>query len=268
MNFELLFDPLFRTPFLVGLIMAAVLPLLGNLLRLRDEWLAALGLAYLAGASGLVGLAVGIPAVLGAPLGALAGAVVKAFGRFRGNTVYAMMVVIGWAATMLVAANSSLGSLVGHALVEGQLYFAGPIHLGAAAIVGTLSALALPVLMPALVRSRLLPGHEVSNRQAAWRWHLGFDLLAAAGIAAATATLGLMGTFALVLVPAWCAFRVAPGWRRALLLAAVIGAGAYLAAFAVALRLDQPFGPVLVAVLLLIAAILALPPLRSAAEKP
>ena len=54
MNLELLFDPLFRTPFLVGLIMSAILPLVGNLLRLRDEWLAALGLAYLAGASGLI----------------------------------------------------------------------------------------------------------------------------------------------------------------------------------------------------------------------
>ena len=49
MNLELAFDPLFRMPFLVGLIMSAILPLLGNLLRLRDEWLAALGLAYLAG---------------------------------------------------------------------------------------------------------------------------------------------------------------------------------------------------------------------------
>jgi zinc transport system permease protein len=250
-NFELLFDPLFRTPFLVGLIMAAVLPLLGNLLRLRDEWLAALGLAYLAGASGLVGLAVGIPAVLGAPLGALAGAVVKAFGRFRGNTVYAMMVVIGWAATMLVAANSSLGSLVGHALVEGQLYFAGPIHLGAAAIVGTLSALALPVLMPALVRSRLLPGHEVSNRQAAWRWHLGFDLLAALGMAVGAGTLGLMGAFALAFVPPWAAFRIARNWRHCLWISVAIGVLTYIAAFIIALSFDQPFGPALVAVLVI-----------------
>ena len=43
MNFELIFDPLFRVPFLVGLIVSAVLPMLGNLLRLRDEWLAAYG---------------------------------------------------------------------------------------------------------------------------------------------------------------------------------------------------------------------------------
>jgi zinc/manganese transport system permease protein len=249
-NFELVFDPLFRTPFAVGLIMSAILPLLGNLLRLRDEWLAALGLAYLAGASGLVGLAVGIPAVLGAPLGALAGATIKAFGQFRGNTVYAMMVVIGWAATMLVAANTSLGSVVGHALVEGQLYFAGNIHLVAAATVGVLSAIAIPVLMPTLVRSRLLPGHEVSNQRAAWRWHLGFDMLAALGMAIGAGTLGLMGAFALAFVPPWAAFRIARNWRHCQWISVGIGVFAYVLAFVIALSFDQPFGPVLVAVLI------------------
>ena len=249
MNLELVLDPLFRTPFQVGLIMSAVLPLLGNLLRLRDEWLAALGLAYLAGASGLIGLAAGIPAVLGAPLGALAGALVKAFGRFRGNTVYALMVVIGWAATMLVAANSQLGSVVGHALVEGQLYFAGPVHLGAEMTVGVLSALRLPVLMPALIRSRLLPGHEVSQRRAAWGWHLGFDVLAALGMAVGAGTLGLMGAFALAFVPPWAAFLIARNWRHCLWLSAGIGVLTYVVSFVVALSFDQPFGPALVAIL-------------------
>ena len=249
MNLELIVDPLFRTPFLVGLIMSAVLPLLGNLLRLRDEWLAALGLAYLAGASGLIGLAVGIPAVLGAPLGALAGAIAKAFGQFRGNTVYAMMVLIGWAATMLVAANSVLGSAVGHALVEGQLYFAGTIHLAAAAVVGVLVVVGLPVLMPTLIRSRLLPGHEVSNRLKAWRWHFGFDVLAALGMAIGAGTIGLMAAFALAFVPPWAAFRISRNWRHCTLISAGIGVVAYIIAFALALSLDQPFGPVLVAVL-------------------
>jgi zinc transport system permease protein len=249
MNLDLIFDPLFRTPFLVGLIMSAVLPLLGNLLRLRDEWLAALGLAYLAGASGLIGLAVGIPAVLGAPLGAIAGAIAKASGRFRGNTVYAMMVVIGWAATMLVAANTSLGSVVGHALVEGQLYFSGVIHLAAAATVGVLSAIALPLSMPTLVRSRLLPGHEVSNGDATWRWHLGFDMLAAFGMAVGAGTLGLMGAFALAFVPPWAAFRIARNWRHCTWISVGIGVVTYVVAFVIALSFDQPFGPVLVAIL-------------------
>lgn len=252
MNWDLLFDPLFRTPFVVGLIMSAILPILGNLLRLRDEWLAALGLAYLAGASGLIGLAFGIPAVLGAPLGALVGAMFKAFGRFRGNTVYAMMVLIGWATTMLVASNSALGSVMGHALIEGQLYFAGTLHLGAAVAAGFLSIAVLPLVMPALIRARLLPGHEVSNRQAAWRWHLGFDTLAALGMAVGAGTLGLMAAFALAFVPSWAAFRVARNWRHCQWISVGIGVVVYVAAFAIALVFDQPFGPILVTLLVLI----------------
>ena len=61
MNWEIFADPLFRLPFVAGLLIAAVLPVLGALLMLRDEWLAALGLAHLAAAGALLGLAVGAP---------------------------------------------------------------------------------------------------------------------------------------------------------------------------------------------------------------
>lgn len=255
MSGSLLLDPVFRLPFATGLVLAALLPLIGVLLRLRDEWLAALGLAHLAGASALVGLAGGLPAVLGAPLGAAAGALVKTFGRFRGNTVYAVMILAGWALTLLVAANTALGSAMGHALVEGQLYFAGFTQLGAALALGLAAALLLPWAIPRLVRARLFPGHEEANRLGAWRWHLGFDLLAALGVAVATGTVGVMAAFALVLVPAWVAFRHAGSWRGCLVIAAAVGLVAYLVAFAAALVLDQPFGPVLVAVLLVGAAL-------------
>ena len=58
-----------------------------------------------------------------------------------------------------------------------------------------------------------------------------------------------MGAFALVLVPAWLAFRLARGWPATLALASSLGAAAYLLAFWAALTFDQPFGPILVAVL-------------------
>ena len=90
------------------------------------------------------------------------------------------------------------------------------------------------------------------------RWRRGLDLLTAASLAVATATLGLMGAFALVFVPAWIAFRLAPSWRWTLILAALIGGGVYLAAFLAALALDQPFGPVLVALLVAGAGLTAL----------
>lgn len=251
MNWDVLLDPLFRIPFMAGLAMALVLPALGVLLRLRDEWLAALGLAHLAGASALVGLAAGIPAVLGAPLGALAGAFVKTFGKFRGNAVYAMMILVGWSATLLVAANTALGSVMGHALVEGQLYFAGTVHLTGALSLAVLTALTLPLIMPHLIRARLFPGHEASAGPQAWRWHMGFDVLAALGMAVGTGTLGLMGAFALVFLPPWIAFRFAPNWRTCVWIGPGVGVLSYIIAFAAALELDQPFGPVLVALLVL-----------------
>jgi zinc/manganese transport system permease protein len=244
-----MFDSLFLLPFLAGLPLALLLPLLGNLLRLRDEWLAALGLAHLAGAAGLAGLALHVPAVLGAPLGALLGGALKYYAGARGNSAFALMILAGWAATLLIAANSALGEALAHAVVDGQLYFAGARELAAAMLVCVAGLAALPWLTPRLARARLLPLHEVANRLPAWRWHLGFDLLVALGIAVGTAAFGLMAAFALVFLPPWIAFRLAPDWRRAGLLAAGIGVAGYLLAFLLALALDQPFGPVLVAVL-------------------
>lgn len=251
---DVLLDPLFRIPFLVGLLVSMVLPLTGALLRLRDEWLAALGLAHLAGASGLVGLAVNIPAVLGAPLGAVAGTLMKAFGRFHGNTVYALMILAGWTTTLLVAANTPLGSVMGHALFEGQLYFAGWIHLSAAGTLALFAAIILPRFMGRLIRARLQPSFELANNVPAWRWHFGFDLLSALGIAVGAGTLGLMGAFALAFVPAWVAFRLAGNWHQCLWISLVTGTLSYTVAFVVALLFDQPFGPVLVASLLVFAA--------------
>lgn len=252
---EILLDPLFRVPFVTGLLLATVLPLLGTLLMLREEWLAALGLAHLAAASALLGLAAGVPAVIGGTAGALAGGTAKAALRARGNAAYGFMILIGWASMLLVAANTAIGDSLGHALIDGQLYFATGVDLSAALILAVLSAAALPWLSGKLLRARFFPRFEQANALPAWRWHLGLDLLAAAGMAVGTATLGLMGAFAVVFVPAWLAFRLAPSWRWTLILSALIGAGGYLIAFALALGLDQPFGPVFVAALLVLAAL-------------
>lgn len=241
-------DSLFLMPFLTGLPLVLLLPLLGNLLRLREEWLATLGLAHLAGAGGLAGMALHLPVVVGAPLGALLGAAIKTRGG-RGNSTYAVMILLGWALTLLIAANTALGDALAHALVDGQLYFASARELIAATLVGGLGLIALLGLSPRLIRAQLFPQHEVANRLPAWRWHLSFDLLVALAIAVGTATIGLMASFALVFLPAWIAFRLARDWRRGNWLAAGIGLGGYLIAFAAALLLDQPFGPVLVAVL-------------------
>lgn len=250
MDLSTLTDPIFRLPLAVGLLLACVLPLLGALLMLRDEWLAALGFAHLAAAGALLGLAVGLPALLGGIAAAAGGAVTKGAGRISGNAAYGFMILTGWAVLLLVAANSGHGEQLGQALVEGQLYFAGPMDLGGAILLVLICTVTLPWLMPRLLRARLLPQHEVANRLPSRRWHLGFDLLVAGGMAVATASVGLMAAFALVLVPAWIAFRVATGWRWTLIWSAAVGVLCYLVGFAAALLLDQPFGPTVVLVLL------------------
>jgi zinc transport system permease protein len=249
-------DTLFIVPFFSGLLVAAVLSAVGVLLRLRNEWLAALGFAHLAGASALIGLAIHVPVVIGATLGAAAGAVIKAIGRIRGNTVYALMILTGWAITLLVAANTTLGSVIGHAMVEGQLYFAGIMHLTAAAMLVVSTVIGLYWLMPIVIRNRFFPGYDAANRLPAWRWHFAFDLLAALGMAVATATIGLMAAFALVFIPAWLSFRMARHWKQALVISVGFGSAGYVLSFLIALFLDQPFGPVLVAMLLVVAAVL------------
>ena len=58
-----------------------------------------------------------------------------------------------------------------------------------------------------------------------------------------------MATFCLVFLPPWVAFRIAASWKRALVHSAGFSVTAYLAAFVLAIVLDQPFGPVLVGTL-------------------
>jgi zinc transport system permease protein len=142
---------------------------------------------------------------------------------------------------------------MGHALVEGQLYFASWTHLAAVVVLILLVSAALPSITPRIVRARLFPGLERANRLPAWRWHVGFDLLVALGMAVGTGTLGLMGAFSLAFVPPLIAFRLAPSWRACQWSSPIIGFVAFLLAFVVALELDQPFGPVLVAVLVMAA---------------
>lgn len=250
-------EPLFRLPLITGLLLSAVLPLLGAYLMLRDEWLAALGLAHLAGAGVLLAGLLGLPALVGGGALACAGATYKSLMRLRGNLAYAVMLLLGWSMMLLLAANTRLGESLASAMIDGQLYFAGESELMATVVLGLLSPLALAWLGPRLLRARLFPRLEQANRLPAWRWHLGFDLLVALAMAAATATLGLVAAFALILIPSWVAFRLARNWRWCLSIALFVGVAAYLLAFALALLLDQPFGPVAVMTLLLLAAMIA-----------
>jgi len=248
-----LWDPLFRVPLLTGLVAAALLPLLGLWLRLREEWLAALGIGHVGAATVLAGGALGIGLLPAGLAGAGLAVTLKAGLGRAGNSGWGVLILGGWAVGLLVGANTGLGEAASHALVEGQLYFAGPVHLLGLAGIGAVAAVTLPWLGPRLLRSHLFPEGDRANGRTAWHWHRGFDALVAVGLIMATTGLGLMAAFALAFLPAWLAFRRAPSWRWALALAPAVGVAVYLLAFVAAVALDQPFAPVLVVALLVAA---------------
>lgn len=248
---------LFLIPFLTGLVCAIVLPLLGCYLRLRDQWLAALAYAHVAAAGALLALLVGVPPVLGGlSMAALAGAGRRLFARrLSGGAGDALLLLGGWSGAVLLAANAPMAERLGHALFDGQLYFASSQELWPVAIGGAVALLALRALSSRLLLARVYPDLFRLRGLPAWPIQVGFDLMAALGLALATMSLGVMGAFALVFIPPWLAFRRAANWRSGLGWAVAISLVAYVSAFALALGLDQPFGPVL-AVLLALAGLL------------
>jgi zinc transport system permease protein len=256
MNTALLFDPLFHLPFLTGLVFAAILPLLGMYLRLRNEWLAALAFSQVASAGALLGMGVGAPLVAGGLLAALAAALAKGYIERVGDSGYGMLMLLGWGASVLVVANVPVAEQLGHALFDGQLYFTGALQLTLAMAYLFLAAAGLRLLSRRLLLARFFPDFFQARGLSETRYHLAFDCLIAGALALATTCIGVMAAFALVFIPPLVAYRWGSNWRRGLLLAALVGVACYVAAFAAALVLDQPFGP-LCAILLVAAGVIS-----------
>ncbi|RIX48529.1 MAG: ABC transporter [Rhodocyclales bacterium GT-UBC] len=254
-----MWNELFLIPFLTGLCLAVLLPVLGCYLRLREEWLAALAYSHVAAAGALLALVGGLPPALGGVAAAgLAGVSKPLFSRrLSGGASYALLLLGGWAVAVLLAANQPMAERLGHALFDGQLYFSAGeqlVWVGGAMLVALLilyrlsSNLLLAHVYPDFFRARGFP---------AWPVRSGFDLLAALVLALATMNLGVMGAFALIFIPPWLAFRRGRNWRSGLGMALLIGVLAFVCAFLVALGLDQPFGPVLALLLIVIGLVIA-----------
>ncbi|MFW6021085.1 MAG: ABC transporter, partial [Guyparkeria sp.] len=126
-------NELFTLPFVTGLALAVLLPLVGLWLRLRDEWLAALAVAHLAGAGSVIALVLAAPALVGAVGLAIAGMLGRHLPA-SGHSAYAWLILAGWAVVLLVAANSPMGETLARQLIDGQLYFTGPVELVAAVV--------------------------------------------------------------------------------------------------------------------------------------
>lgn len=255
------FDSLFLLPFVNGLLLALLLPLLGAWIRLREEWLASLGLAQVSAAGVVLGAILVEPVALVALAAAAVAAAVKAFLGRSGNDSYAVMILLGWSVTLIAASFSAHGDELAHALVQGQIYFTDHRHLEGIAVLATVAAFLLPWLSPRLLLGRFFPSHFRANGIPNPHHDLVFDLLVAVTLALAATAIGVMAAFALVFVPPWLAFRFAHGWRRTLAWSAGLGLLSYLAAFATAIHVDQPFGPVLVV------ALLAMAPARAFARR-
>jgi len=249
-NLTLVFDRLFLLPFLNGLALALLLPLLGCYIRLREEWLAALGLAQVAAAGVVLGGIVLEPVLLVALAAAALAAAAKALVGRTGNDAYAVMILFGWSAALLAAANSVHGDDLSRALIQGQLYFTGLQHLEGLAGLVLLTAAILPWISRRLLVGRFFPDLFRANGLAKPHHDLVFDLLVAVTLAFAATAIGVFAAFALVFIPPWIAFRFAPGWKKTLIGSVGVAVVCYMIAFAAAIALDQPFGPVLVAVLL------------------
>lgn len=250
MSVDLLWDPLFRAPLLAGLVLAPLAAVLGCWLRVRDEWLACLGYAHAAGAGGVLAAALHIPMLPGAMgAAAVAGAVKALLGRI-GNEAFAVMLLLGWSLALLLAANHPRADVVGRVFLDGQILFAGREQVWVALAMAGVALLAMPVLSSHLLRQRFQPGYHRANGHAPWALNLAFDLLVVLVVAVCSMAMGVMAAFALVLLPAWIVWRLARGWRMTLWLVAALATLSYLCAFALAIALDQPFGPVMVAVLL------------------
>lgn len=249
MALSLAWDPMFRMPLATGLALALALPLTGAGLRLREQWFSSLGVAQMAAAGGVAGALLGAPWLLFAVLGALLGGAARALAGEARNEHYAVMLLGGWGAVMLLAMVGHHADVIALRLLNGQLYFTtGPHLLGALALFATTLAVG-PWLARRLLLARLFPDHFRANRTPAWPHELAFEALVVAAVVLGISTMGVMATFGMLFVPPWIAFRLARGSRAALLLAAALGASGYLLAFVTALALDLPFGPTLAAVL-------------------
>lgn len=259
MSLSLAIDPLFRLPLLTGLLLALALPLLGAGLRLREQWLSSLGVAQAAAAGAVAGALLHGPLVLFALLGALLAGVVRFLTGQTRNEHYAVMLLGGWAAVLLLATRGHHADLVATQLLNGQLYFTTATHLAGAAGLAVALLASGAWLGRRLLLARLFPDHYGANRLPTWPHEIGFETLVAVGVVLGIGTMGVMATFAMMMIPPWVAFRLARGWRAALLLAAGLGVAAFLGGFLLALGFDLPFGPALAAVLLLLVPLRLLP---------
>lgn len=259
---EVLFDPIFRVPFLTGLCLAAALSLVGAFLRMRNEWLAALGLSQMAAAGGMASVFLGVPVLAGAFGAAALAMLVKAALPRVGNSHYALMILLGWSGTLVLGSYMDHGRVIGETLLRGQLYFTHGGHLAGALGLLVVVVAAFRWLSPRLLTARFFPDYHGANRIPVWPYTMLFAVVTMTAAVLGTISIGAFPAFAMLFVPPWIGFVLVDGWVRSVAASVVIGAVAYVLAFVLAVLIDLPFGPVLTGLLVLAASLRFLTAIR------
>lgn len=250
MDVEMLTE-LFQVPFLTGLALTLVITLIGAWLRLRDEWLAALGLPHIAAAGGVLGTLINWPVTLAATVTTAAATGFKLIAEKNSNHHFALMLILGWGGALLLAANTYQGEMISEGLLRGQIYFSTTGHfLGAMGLLAV-TVVSFPWLNRRLLTARFFPDHHSANGMSRLPHEGLFAVVLVASVVLGTQALGALPAFALFVIPPWVAFGLASGWKQGLWLSALIGVTAYVTAFILAIALDQPFGPALTLLLVL-----------------
>ena len=259
---EILFDPLFRMPFVTGLALAIALSLTGAWLRMRNEWLVALGLSQAAAAGGMGAVALGLPVLAGAfGVTGLAMGVLLLLPRVS-NSNYGLLILAGWAGTLLLGHNTDQGTVISETLLRGDLYYARAAHAGAALLLAMAVVGPMPWLSRRLLTERFFPDYYTGNRIPAWPHRTLFAVVVVACTVLGTDAMGVFPAFALFFFPSWAGFVIVDGWARSLAVTVVIALVGYLGSFVAAIAFDQPFGPCLVAALALLSSLRFLTALR------
>jgi len=248
-----LFDPIFRMPFMTGLFLSVSLSLVGAWLRMRNEWLAALGLSHIAAAGGIAAAALHVPPLAGAFAAAGLSSLFRVAMPRVGNSHYGMMILIGWAGTLIIGSYMDHGFVVAETLMRGQLYFTYLPHFVSAFVLLSAMLACASWLSKKLLTARFFPDFHKANREPTWTYLAAFHLLVTAATVLGTISMGAFPAFAMLFLPSWIAFVLVDGWNRSLWISVLIGLVAYISAFIMAMVLDLPFGPVLTGVLVLLA---------------
>jgi len=253
---------LFLPGLFVGTLLSAALGGLGTVLRVRDEALAAFSYAQVAVLGAMLAGILALPVVAGAwALAVLAGLLVQSpIAKLAGSSSrHLVLLLVAWAAALLLADNHPQARLLSMSAVEGQLLLLQWRDVPAFTVLSLTSVLALVLTYRRWFAAQLLPWRVTVQGTKPSRWpHMLRELAVIGLLASGALALGVFVMLALVVIPAWVAWGRARRFSQAVAFSAAAGAAAHLLAFILALHFDQVYSAVMVMSTAVLAVLLGL----------